>query len=613
MAQAELKGSARALLAGLPRLAPTFLVIGLMACVLVPLPTLLVDLLLSLSLAGSVVLLVASLRVERTSEFLSFPSLLLLVTLFRLALNVSTTRLILSQADAGQVIDAFSGIVVRNDLIVGGVLFAIITAVQYLVIARGSERVAEVGARFALDGMPGNQAAIDADLRAGAISPREASQRRARLMERSNFYGAMDGAVRFVKGDAVAGLVIIGINIAGGLAIGVGRQGLSFGESLDLYGRLTIGDGLMAQIPALLVSLAAGVLVARVDRESESTRRWLEPAMLVVPAVLLAGLALVPGMPWLAFSSTAIGLLASAMFLASRRPSDEGAAAPHEISIALAPGVGGRNPNRLVSGLQRQCEAALGFELPSVGAATIDDLDADYEIRLGDRVLGRGSIAEEGGEDAVVLQLYRALMRSGPELIDLDWVHGEIERVRGTRASVCKAALSVMRADEILVAVRAIVAERIPLPPMEAILTVVAEDPAMRNELTAIDKGRRSEWIRERTASYWLYDVLAGVARLGAVEWIRPTPDLADELRGRAHLDEEGAVLHLPRFKREQLVEMLLPEDVSNPIVLCDPDSRPAVAALLRKRVPHTVVVSVRELEAIGEPVPGDARWVDLA
>lgn len=612
MPQVELKGSARSLLAGLPSLAPTFLVVGLMACVLVPLPTLLVDLLLSLSLAGSIVLLVASLRVERTSEFLSFPSLLLLVTLFRLALNISTTRLILSQADAGQVIDAFSGIVVRNDLIVGGVLFAIITAVQYLVIARGTERVAEVGARFALDGMPGNQAAIDADLRSGSISPREASRRRARLMERSNFYGAMDGAVRFVKGDAIAGLVIIAINLAGGLAIGVGRQGLDFGESLNLYGRLTIGDGLMAQIPALLVSLAAGVLVARVDRETETDRRWLEPAMLVVPAVLLGGLALVPGMPWLAFLSTALGLLASAMFLASRRPASQGAVAPDEITIALAGGLGGKHPNRLISGLQGRCEAALGFGLPGVAAATFDDLEADYEIRLGERVLGRGSVGGEG-EDAVVLELYRCLMRSGPELIDLEWVHREIERVRGTRAGVCKAALSVMRADEILVALRSIVSQRIPLPPMEAVLTVIAEDPAMRNELTAVDKGRRSEWIRERTASFWLHEVLAGVARLGELEWIRPTPDLAEELRGKAHADEEGTVLDLSQRQREHFVGLLVPADVTNPIVLCDPQSRPAVAAVLRTRVPHTVVLSTRELDAIGHPLPKDARWVDLA
>lgn len=263
------------LLGGLPGLAPTFLVVALLACVLVPLPTGLVDLLLSMSLAGAVLLLVASLGVRRSTELLSFPTLLLLITLYRLAINVSTTRLILSQADAGRVVDAFATFVVRDDLVVGGVMFAIISVIQYLVIARGSERVAEVAARFALDGLPGHQQAIEADLRAGLSSPAEAARRRARLVERSSFYGAMDGAVRFVKGDAVAGLAITAINLAGGLAIGVGRMGLGWQESLETYGRLTIGDGLLAQIPALLVSLAAGVLVSRVDEATEgSGRRW---------------------------------------------------------------------------------------------------------------------------------------------------------------------------------------------------------------------------------------------------------------------------------------------------------------------------------------------------
>jgi type III secretion protein V len=308
------------LIGALPGLAPTFLVVALLGCVLVPLPTPLVDLLLSISLAGAVLLLVASLGVRRSADFLGFPALLLLVTLYRLALNVSTTRLILSQADAGRVVDAFASIVVRDDLVVGGVMFAIISVIQYIVIARGAERVAEVAARFALDGLPGHQQAIEADLRAGLCSPAEAARRRAELVERSSFYGAMDGAIRFVKGDAIAGLAITAINLAGGVAIGMARMGLSLGEALELFGRLTIGDGLLAQIPALLVSLAAGVLVSRVDDGSphRTGLRWLDPAMLLVPATLLLLLALVPGMPSLAFATTATALVTGALVLAAR-------------------------------------------------------------------------------------------------------------------------------------------------------------------------------------------------------------------------------------------------------------------------------------------------------
>ncbi|HGG57380.1 MAG TPA: EscV/YscV/HrcV family type III secretion system export apparatus protein, partial [Nannocystis exedens] len=233
----------------LPRFLPAFGVVALLACMLVPLPTVAVDLLLSLNLALALLLLAACLGVRRSADFLAFPALLLFATLIRLALNVQTTRLILSEADAGAVIEAFASLVVRDEMIVGVVIFAIITAVQYLVIARGAERVAEVAARFALDGLPGQQAAIDADLRGGTISAVEAGRRRAALDERSRFYGAMDGSIRFVKGDAIAGLAITAINLCGGFAIGVLRDGRGWLESLELYGRLTIGDGLVAQIP----------------------------------------------------------------------------------------------------------------------------------------------------------------------------------------------------------------------------------------------------------------------------------------------------------------------------------------------------------------------------
>ena len=360
---------------GWQRLLPAAWVCVMLACLLVPLPTAAVDLLLSMSLAAALLLLVASLAVRQRAELLAFPSLLLLVTLSRLALNVATTRLILSQADAGKVIDAFAGLVVRGDIVVGAVMFAVITAVQFLVIARGSERVAEVAARFALDGLPGQQAAIDADLKAGAISAEEAARRRSALLLRSDFHGAMDGAVRFVRGDAIAGLAITIINLAGGVAVGTIRHGMEIGASLELYGRLTVGDGLLAQIPALLVSLAAGVLVTRVDEAAALRRRalaWLEPAMLAVPAALLTGLALVPGMPRLAFIATATGLVCAGLWLAAREPEE----APEEPTAAIELRVAGAGPETLrvlrpsLVALRRRCATALAIDLPAfVGRA----------------------------------------------------------------------------------------------------------------------------------------------------------------------------------------------------------------------------------------------------
>src|SRR6187200_610813 len=220
------------------------LVIAVVGLMVVPLPTWLLDLLIASYLASSVVILLVSMYVSEALKIASFPTLLLLTTLFRLALNVSSVRLILLQANAGEVIRAFGQFVVRGNYVVGGVIFLVLTIIQFIVIAKGSERVAEVGARFVLDAMPGKQMAIDAELRSGAIDGNEARRRRRSLSRESQFYGSMDGAMKFVKGDVIASLVITVVNILGGLAIGIGQRGLSAEAALKRYGLLTIGDGL---------------------------------------------------------------------------------------------------------------------------------------------------------------------------------------------------------------------------------------------------------------------------------------------------------------------------------------------------------------------------------
>src|SRR5882724_5572177 len=239
-------GVADAVLAGL-----VIAVVGLMV---VPLPTWLLDLLIASNLACSVVILLVSLYVSEALKIASFPTLLLITTLIRLALNVSSTRLILLQADAGEVIKAFGTFVVRGNYVVGGVVFLVLTIIQFIVIAKGSERVAEVGARFVLDAMPGKQMAIDAELRSGSIDGAEARRRRRSLSRESQFYGAMDGAMKFVKGDVIASVIITVINVLGGLAIGVGQKNLEVVGALKRYGLLTIGDGLVTQIPALVMA-----------------------------------------------------------------------------------------------------------------------------------------------------------------------------------------------------------------------------------------------------------------------------------------------------------------------------------------------------------------------
>ena len=247
----------RAKLAG-PELGLAFLVISVVAMMIVPLPTWLLDLLLAANLSLSVAILLVVLYVPDALAVATFPTILLLTTLFRLALNVSSSRLILLQGNAGEVIRAFGSFVVRGNYVVGAVVFLILTIIQFVVIAKGSERVAEVGARFVLDAMPGKQMAIDAELRSGTIDGNEARRRRRTLARESQFYGSMDGAMKFVKGDVIASLIITVINVLGGLAIGVAQKGMPAVDALKRYGLLTIGDGLVSQIPALVLSTGAG-------------------------------------------------------------------------------------------------------------------------------------------------------------------------------------------------------------------------------------------------------------------------------------------------------------------------------------------------------------------
>src|ERR1700686_1225980 len=243
-------------------------VVALLSVLVLPLPTILLDLGLALSITASVLVLMVALFLNRPLDFSSFPTLLLLTTLLRLSLNVAVTRLILSHGNegplaAGHVVAAFGGFLMGGDVLIGLILFAILLVVNFMVITKGSGRIAEVAARFSLDAMPGKQMAIDAEMSAGLINDVEAKERRKALEDESGFFGAMDGASKFVRGDAVAGLLIVFINVIGGIIIGVAQQGLSFGEAAKTYTVLTVGDGLVTQVPALIVSTAAGLLVSK--------------------------------------------------------------------------------------------------------------------------------------------------------------------------------------------------------------------------------------------------------------------------------------------------------------------------------------------------------------
>jgi len=297
-----------------------FLIIGMLGVMIIPLPAWVLDFFLCLNLAFAILFLVSTIFLQEPGRFTSLPTVLLLCTIFRLSLNISTTRSVLAGNDIPSVINAFADFVVEGNLIVGAVVFIIITIVQFLVIAKGAERVAEVAARFTLDAMPGKQMAIDADLRSGAISLADARTLRKDLQIESKLFGSLDGAMKFVKGDAIAGILITTVNILAGVVIGCAQQGLSFSQSLERYGIFTIGDGLISQMPALIVAAAAGIAITRVADQDEpllgraiANQLASDPRVLGTASFVMFLLAIVPGLPFFPFIALSI-ILASLAF-----------------------------------------------------------------------------------------------------------------------------------------------------------------------------------------------------------------------------------------------------------------------------------------------------------
>jgi flagellar biosynthesis protein FlhA len=405
----------------LSRLAVPIGVIGIIVMMVVPLPTFLLDMLIALNITGALLILLVAMFIQRPLDFSVFPALLLVATLFRLALNISATRLVLRDGDAGKVIHAFGSFVVGGSLVIGLVIFMILTIVQIVVVTKGAERVAEVGARFTLDAMPGKQMAIDADLNAGLIDEEQAKQRRADVAAEADFYGAMDGGSKFVKGDAIAAIIITVINLVGGFAIGMLQQGMSPADAMNHYSLLTIGDGLVSQIPALLLSVATGLITTRSATSGDmgsSVALQLGQNKLALRIAGGAALALciIPGLPKVPFLVIGAGVLLVAQRIKDPVPEDETAPvavtdrpapdSPEQLlgemrvdplELALAPDLvdlvdsnGGDLLDR-VRALRRKMALELGMVMPPV--RTRDDLDlplSSYAIRISGVDAGAG-------------------------------------------------------------------------------------------------------------------------------------------------------------------------------------------------------------------------------
>ncbi len=342
----------------LARLAVPVVVVTVVVMMVVPLPSTLLDVLIAMNIAGSLVVLLVAMQVRKPLEFSVFPTLVLVGTILRLALEVSSTRLVLRDGFAGHVIDSFGHIVIGGSLVIGLVVFAILVIIQLTVVTNGAARVAEVGARFTLDAMPGKQMAIDADLNAGLIDEDEARRRRREVAAEADFYGAMDGGTKFVKGDAVAAVIVTLVNLVGGFAVGMLQHGLSAGDSINKYSLLSVGDGLVSQIPALLFSVATGVIVTRSTSEGDVGTDLVgqfgrhREALRIAGAAMLA-LMLLPGMPKLPFLIAGILVLAASAH-SSETDADGGTSSPGAAATAteVAGGAPGTEPNPITDSLK---------------------------------------------------------------------------------------------------------------------------------------------------------------------------------------------------------------------------------------------------------------------
>ena len=586
------------------------LIVGMMV---VPLPTFVLDILISSNMALSVIMLLTAVYGRQGLGFASMPSALLIATLYRLALNVSSTRLILLQADAGRVIASFGQFVVRGDYIVGGVIFIILTIIQFLVIAKGAERVAEVGARFSLDAMPGKQLAIDSEVRSGALGHEQARAARRALARESQFYGAMDGAMKFVKGDAIASILIIAIDLLAGVFIGVVVRELSILDSLRVYGLLTIGDGLSSQLPALLISTAAGIVVTRVagaeDRSSlgfELSRQLLgEPQVLRMAGLFLAVLAFIPGLPLPPFLLLA-ALCTVASFVvrtAAEEPAEHALSprlVPLKVSLhtALHRRIAELLQKRRVA-LQERVFAELGLPMtrPQLYADS-SIAERGYRIEILELPAASGVLDESASDEVLCEQLEGALRSAvkahAAELLDLQQVQQLLDTLeRSEPARVRNIVPAILSLSDMLELLRRLLREAISIRPLGEIIELAASE---RTKDVNLPVAQLYERLRSRMARRICHEH----AREGGLFALTLDPLIESTLE--EHVLRSGAEprLALPPDLARDIVEAtrtrVAEVSAENPVLLTSAQLRPLVRELLSNSLPNLCVLGYNEL-----------------
>jgi type III secretion protein V len=616
----------------------TVLVICVVVMMVLPLPPFILDTLLCINLVVSVMLLLATIYVPNALSLSTFPSLLLFTTLFRLSLNIASTKQILLHADAGEIIETFGRLVVGGSVIVGLVVFVIIAIVQFVVIAKGSERVAEVGARFTLDALPGKQLAIDAELRNGHITAAEAQQRRRLLEQESQLHGGMDGAMKFVKGDAIAGLLISFVNIVAGITIGVMVKEMSLDEAGARYTLLTVGDGLVSQIPSLFVSIAAGILITRVSTDapgsnlgSEIAHQMLEhPRVLLLAGSMSALFMLVPGFPKLQFAVVSAALFGLWFTVRNGRrrvlTSDgrsvqalarEGSTSPQRLLAQTDPGLAYPVQVRLARSLEGRIDAqgfddaltaarlrlrqSLGMPFPGMRLVYDDEpADQGYVIDVFDVPVHRGVLAPSAdGVDAqsptqvLVRAAEDVMRRNAAQLFGFSDMQALLRNCEALFPEVVEEALKVAPLQRLTELCRRLLEEGVSLRNIRGILEAVANwAPKERDPLLL------TEYVRMELARQISYRNTEGA---GTLPVVLLDPEVESLIRQSIQHTSVGSFLSLGPDDANAIVAgvgrlLQRPSASPRPVLLVSMDIRRYVRKAIETAFPDTMVMSFQEV-----------------
>jgi type III secretion protein V len=606
------------------RFSDLFLVAGIVAIValmVLPLPLWLIDLLVAVNIASGLVLILLAVYVAGPLEFSVFPSVLLMTTLFRLALSIATTRMILLHADGGHIIATFGKMVAGGNLVVGLVVFLIITVVQFIVIAKGAERVAEVAARFSLDAMPGKQLSIDSDLRSGLIDKDEARRRRRTLELESKLHGSLDGAMKFVKGDAIAGIVIILINLLGGLAIGVLQQDLSVGDAIHRYSILSIGEGMVAQIPALLGAMAAGLLVTRTNDDEhdrhlgDAIRKQIgaKPRVHLMAAGICALLATVPGFPPLVFGALGLVFAAAGVMLTPqgrdwvtrRVPGMAPRQRPHEASALTTAQPRLRPSVPLLLEVPQRLLADGGLAVTQAVESMLDQFQLDQGLPLprlalhgrlgmtGWRLLAHEVPLADGADapdaPALAAHVRDALRRHASLFIGIQETSELLNRAQADLADVVKEVLRALPVQKVTEVLRRLAAEEVSIRNLRDILEALADASQREKDVHALTEMTRIA-LRRQTH----HRISPG----GELRALLLTPELEGLMRQQLHVS--GGVTQLaiaPDVARQFAAEVQAQVQALQPqAIVCAVDLRWHLRKLIETDCFDTPVLSFHEL-----------------